>query len=109
MNKAQIVYMFAQTLTESGTNKSPKALATALMETLCYNIAQALVAGDEVVLPGVGKIKPKSVAAKAAKPARIGRNPRTGEPVRIEAKPAQPASRSIKVRPAKELLALLNA
>lgn len=103
MNKAQIIDMFAQTLTENGPKKSPKALATALLETFCYNAAQAIAAGDEVVLPGVGKIKPKAVAAR---PARNGRNPRTGEAIQVEAKDAY---KSIKVTPAKEMLALLNA
>lgn len=103
MNKAQIVDLLTQTLTENGSKKSPKALATALLEAFCHSAAQALAAGDEVVLPGLGKIKPKDVAAR---PARNGRNPKTGEALQVEAKPAY---KSLKVKPAREMLALLNA
>ena len=103
MKKSEIVDLFTQILTENGPKKSPKALALALLEAFCHGAAQALAAGDEVVLPGVGKIKPKTVAAK---PARNGRNPRTGEAIQVEAKAAY---KSIKVKPAKEMLALLNA
>jgi DNA-binding protein HU-beta len=40
----------------------------------------ALAGGDEIVLPGLGKFKTKTRAA------RNGRNPHTGEPLQIPAK-----------------------
>lgn len=40
----------------------------------------ALAGGDEIVLPGLGKFKTKTRAA------RSGRNPHTGEPLQIPAK-----------------------
>ncbi len=47
------------------------------------DVAQAALAkGDEVILHGLGKLKP------VAKPARTGRNPSTGEEIEIPAKTA---------------------
>lgn len=54
-------------------------------------ITQALQDEGEATLPGLGKL----VATE--KPARTGRNPKTGEPVEI------PARKSIKFRIAKQL------
>ena len=97
MNKAQIVDLLTQTLTENGTKKSPKALAAALLEAFCHSAAQALAAGDEVVLPGLGRIK---VVDRAA---RVSRNPQNGEPINV------PACKKAKLKPAKGLLEMLNA
>ena len=46
---------------------------------LAVTVADTLKAGDEVTIPGLGKLSAK------AKPARTGRNPATGEPVQIAA------------------------
>lgn len=51
------------------------------LEVLCkIVIPQVLAAGDEVPLPGIGKLKVKNI------PARTGRNPKTGETINIPAK-----------------------
>lgn len=42
-------------------------------------IAEALAAGDKVTLPGFGIFEPR------ARPARTGRNPRTGEALEVPA------------------------
>lgn len=54
--------------------------AERIVATIFDEIAQALVRGDRVELRGFGafSVKPR--------PARVGRNPRTGEPVEVEAK-----------------------
>ena len=52
---------------------------------------------EKFILPGLLKIAAKSVPAK---PARIGRNPATGESIKIKAKPA---SRKLKINALKAL------
>lgn len=55
-------------------------------------LREALAAGNDVVLPGIGKFTVK------AKPARIGRNPATGATVQIPARnvPAFSAAKLLK-------------
>lgn len=52
----------------------------ALLNSLCKVIADELAGGGEVPLPHIGKLKVRDVAA------RTGRNPATGEPIKIPAK-----------------------
>lgn len=59
-------------------------------------VVAANVVDDEVVLPGIGKLKPKTRAARA------GRNPATGETVQI------PAKVTVGFKPAKFLSDALN-
>ena len=58
----------------------PKTKADMLLVALSTVITEALVAGDEVTLPGIGKLQVEQHAA------RKGRNPRTGEAIDIPAK-----------------------
>lgn len=51
-----------------------------IVGTIFEEIAQALANGDRVELRGFGAFSVKT------RPARTGRNPRTGEPVEVEAK-----------------------
>jgi DNA-binding protein HU-beta len=76
MNKDELIEAVA---TKTGLPK--KDIDLVLKAT--GEVAQAVVAnGDEVVLPGIGKL---SVIEKAA---RIGRNPQTGAEIQIAAKKA---------------------
>lgn len=54
------------------------------------------IAHEEVTLPGIGKLKPKTRAA------RTGRNPATGEEVQI------PEKVTVTFKPAKPLIDALN-
>lgn len=62
--------------------------ATGITQTDCKNFTVALAdivmarlnVGEEITLPGIGKLKIQNVAA------RTGRNPSTGEAVEISAK-----------------------
>ncbi|MDO8408212.1 MAG: HU family DNA-binding protein [bacterium] len=74
-----------------GVLGSTKADADRAVETMIDAIVEALKAGDEVSVAGLGIFSTK------ARPAREGRNPRTGETIHIN------ASRSAKFRPAKAL------
>ena len=56
-----------------------KAQAKEVVDALLGALRDALVAGDEVNLPGFGKFKIQD------KPARTGRNPSTGATIQIAA------------------------
>ena len=85
MNKADIIDRVHQTL------GSTKADADRAVECMIDSIVTALKNGDEVSVAGLGIFSTK------ARPAREGRNPRTGETIRIA------ATRTAKFRPAKAL------
>ena len=85
MNKADIVDKVHGVL--GGT----KAEAERAVETMIDSIVSSLKAGDEVSIAGLG------IFATKARPARQGRNPRTGESIHIA------ASRTAKFRAAKAL------
>ncbi len=74
-----------------------KAFARELVDSLFDTIMAAAQKGEEVSIFGFGRFK---VAERAA---RKGRNPRTGEAVKIA------ASKSLKFTPARSLKAGLNA
>ena len=85
MNKADIVSKVQATL------GSTKADAERAVETFIDCITSSLKAGDEVSVAGLG------IFVAKARPARTGRNPRTGETIRIA------ATRTPKFRAAKAL------
>ena len=86
MNKTELVSAIAE---KTGLSKkdSEKALAAAV-ET----VTEALKAGDKVQLVGFGTFEVKE------RPARVGRNPRTGETTQIAASklPAFKAGKALK-------------
>lgn len=76
MTKGEFIEKFSE---KTGmTKKSAGEAINAFFEVT----ADALKAGDKVVFPGVFKAE---IVERAA---RIGKNPRTGEPVQISAKKA---------------------
>jgi DNA-binding protein HU-beta len=85
MNKADIVEKV------HGVLGSTKADAERAVECVIESITKALSSGDEVSVAGLG------IFVTKARPARDGRNPRTGESIRIA------ATRTPKFRPAKAL------
>jgi DNA-binding protein HU-beta len=86
MTKAEFIEKFAA---ETGFSKKDAALAVDAYHAV---IADAMKAGDKVVIPGVVKVEVKESAA------RTGRNPRTGEEMEI------PAKKSIKAKFSDKLL-----
>ena len=76
MNKAELVAALAAKTGE--TKKGAEAFVNAFVET----VAETLVKGDKVPLVGFGTF---AVSKRAA---REGRNPRTGETVKIAARNA---------------------
>ncbi len=73
MNKADIVDKVHEVL------GSTKADADRAVETIISSITETLKGGEEVSIAGLGIFSAK------VRPARVGRNPRTGEPVQIQA------------------------
>ncbi len=90
MNKNELVERLAE------EHELTKAFARELVESVFSMISEAAKAGEEVALFGFGRFK---VAERAA---RKGRNPQTGEAVKIA------ASKSLKFTPARALKADLN-
>ena len=74
-----------------GVLNSSKADAERAVECVIDCVVSSLRSGDEVSIAGLG------IFATKARPARQGRNPRTGETIHIK------ATRTAKFRPAKAL------
>ncbi len=84
MNKGALVLKLSQ-----DTSVKPKE-AEAAISNLMRILKNALIDGEEVTLPGIGKLK------VAVRPGRTGRNPKTGEALAI------PAKRVVKFSPASD-------
>jgi DNA-binding protein HU-beta len=69
----------------------PKKQATAVLEDLVTLITKHLKRGDKIRIGGLGVLQVRK------RPARMGRNPATGEPIKIK------ASKKVAFRAAKEL------
>jgi DNA-binding protein HU-beta len=80
----------------AGANQLSKADAKRVVDSVFEAIAGAAAKGDEVSINGFGKFKVKATAA------REGRNPATGEPMKIA------ASRKLGFSPAKAVKDKLN-
>jgi len=74
MTKTQVVAQLAETV------ELPKKTVAALLEALVALAAKEAKATGQFVVPGLGK------AVKAARKARMGRNPQTGAAIKIPAK-----------------------
>ncbi len=85
MNKADIINKV------HGVLGTTKADAERAVETFIGCVTDSLKSGEEVSVAGLG------IFVAKARPARTGRNPRTGETIRIA------ATRTPKFRPAKAL------
>jgi len=78
-----------------------KSKATEIYTTIFETIGDALKSDSSFKTP-IGTLK---VAERAARAARVGRNPRTGESVTIAAKPAK---KTVTFKPAKDYLEEIN-
>lgn len=73
------------------THEMPKKQATAVLEDLVTMITKHLKKGDRIRIGGLGVLQVRK------RPARMGRNPATGEAIKIK------ASKKVAFRAAKEL------
>lgn len=85
MNKAQLIETVALEANIS------KVAAKRAVDALIGATIQTLIEGDKLSLPGLGTF------SVSLRPARTGRNPRTGAAVKV------PAKRVVKFRPTLEL------
>lgn len=74
MTKSQVVAHLAE---RAGIHKKA---ASAVLEEMVGLATKECKSGGQFVIPGLGK------AVKANRKARMGRNPQTGEPIKIPAK-----------------------
>ena len=85
MNKSELIKRMAEIA------EVPKVTAEKLLDAFMQAVEEAIAKGDKVVLVGFGSFQ----VVKRAE--REGRNPRTGEPIKI------PAKKVIKFKPGKKL------
>ncbi len=85
MNKAELVKRMAEIAEVS------KGTAEKLLDSFMQAVEEAISKGDKVVLVGFGTFQ---VVTRAS---REGRNPRTGEPLKI------PSKKIVKFKPGKKL------
>jgi DNA-binding protein HU-beta len=79
----------AETLSES--NELPKKQVQGMLEEMVGAITKHLKKGARIRIAGLGILQVRK------RPARMGRNPATGEPIKIK------ASKKVAFRPSKEL------
>lgn len=90
MNRTQLIDAIAS---ESGLTKTDSKKA---LDAVIKAVGGSLSQGDTVALVGFGTL------SVSERPARIGRNPRTGESIKIAAK------KTVKFKPGKELAELVK-
>lgn len=95
MTKAMTKSELASAVAESA--ETTKAAASKMIDALMDVVSRELVGGNEVVLPGVGKLLTKTRAARTV------RNPADGSTLE------KPADKAVKFRPAKGLKDGVNA
>lgn len=86
MNKAQLIEAIAETTGQT------KTAASDFLDAFTSNVSKALKKGDDVTLVGFGTFSVRKRAARA------GRNPQTGEELKIKASkaPVFKAGKSLK-------------
>jgi DNA-binding protein HU-beta len=75
----------------------PRKQAIAMFTGFVEDISRVLKRGSRIRIPDLGILQ---VRTRPARPARMGRNPATGEAIQIK---ASPASKRVAFRPAKTL------
>ena len=75
----------------------PRKQAIAMFTDFVGDISRVLKRGSRIRIPDLGILQ---VRTRPARPARMGRNPATGETIQIK---ASPASKRVAFRPAKTL------
>lgn len=95
MNKSELISKVAGTL-RLPTAVARTQAAAEVVDFIFGELKASLVANEEVVLPGLGKLIP------VTRKARVSRNPRSGEAITV------PAQASVRFKPSTVLKADLN-
>ena len=90
MNKTELIAVLNKEF------RLPKMIGSAMINTILNNITQSLSKGEAVSFIGFGTFNVKNRAA------RIGRNPQTGEKIKIA------ASKAVVFKAGKELKSAIN-
>ena len=90
MNKAELIKRVAR------ETRTTRVRAATIVDSLLEHMTRALKRGDRATLVGFGTF---TVSRRRA---RVGRNPQTGEPIRI------PARRVIRFTPGKSLKSVIR-
>ena len=90
MNKSELIDAIAQATDLTKTDVS------SVINAFTEEVTAALTKGDKVALPGFATFEVNK------RPARTGRNPRTGEDIKI------PAKNVVKIKPGKTLQDAVN-
>lgn len=97
MNKAQLIEALIEKHHQRRESvQISKADMTAIVDGLTGIVYEQLAKGEEVALPGIGKL----VVSRLAE--RTGRNPQTGEPIQL------PAGKTPRFKPSKVLKGWVN-
>ena len=96
MDKTEFTKQATETVKEEHTRPLRIVDMEKALQAFCSVAAAELLAGGEVSLPGLGKLKVKETNA------RTGRNPRTGEAIEI------PAGRKVVFSPGKDFKEALH-
>jgi DNA-binding protein HU-beta len=80
MSKSKIIAHLAQKVSTDDKPMSKKQVATVLEELFSLAVKECKGSAGKFVIPGFGR------AVKAHRKARMGRNPKTGEPIKIKAR-----------------------
>lgn len=101
MTKADLVEQIAEAIGPGVTKKDCAAVVDAFLSA----VRQALANGEHIEIRGFGTFKVRH------RKARLARNPRTGEPVRVEARavPVFKPSKSFRNEVAKEVEVSIDA
>jgi DNA-binding protein HU-beta len=89
--KAETITLRQLAETLSGSHELPKKQVLAILDDMVGSITKHLKKGVRVRISGLGILQVRK------RPARMGRNPATGEQIKIK------ASKKVAFRPAKEL------
>ena len=96
MDKTEVIKQATETVKEEHNRPLRIVDMEKALQAFCSVAAAELLAGGEVSLPGLGKLKVKETNA------RTGRNPRTGEAIEI------PAGRKVVFSPGKDFKEALH-
>lgn len=96
MDKNEFIKQALETVREKHSRNLNATDMEKALQSFCSVAAAELLAGGEVSLPGLGKLKVKETNA------RTGRNPRTGEAIEI------PAGRKVVFSPGKDFKEALH-
>lgn len=96
MDKIELIKQATKSVREKHDRNLNATDMEKALQAFCSVAAAELLAGGEIFLPGLGKLKAKETSA------RTGRNPRTGESIEI------PAGRKVVFTPGKEFKEALH-